>query len=173
MVSERSFIDNVYLEPIDVLTIHPSPPHRRQQRKKELKKNKTSRTKARDAQVAATKSLDEIKSEIAKLERRQNRSIDSTGSALDANDTKKLERLRKELKIVQAEAGKRKLLADQAQLERDRELISAQRTVEGVKQLNESKYRLVRVWLSRILVFPPTPIGSFVQSSREVCIGLL
>jgi len=156
------------------LTISTNIPHRRQQRKKELKKNKTSRTKARDAQVAATKSLDEIKSEIAKLERRQNRSIDSTGSALDANDTKKLERLRKELKIVQAEAGKRKLLADQAQLERDRELISAQRTVEGVKQLNESKYRLVRVWLSRILVCPPTPIGSYCsQSSREVCIRVL
>ena len=34
---------------------------RRQQRKKELKKNKTARIKARDAKVAATRSLDEVK----------------------------------------------------------------------------------------------------------------
>ena len=39
--------------PIDV--------YRRQKRKKELKKNKTTRIKARDAKVAATRSLDEVK----------------------------------------------------------------------------------------------------------------
>ena len=39
--------------PIDV--------YRRQQRKKEVKKNKTSRIKARDAKVAATRSLEEVK----------------------------------------------------------------------------------------------------------------
>ena len=39
--------------PIDV--------YRRQQRKKELKKNKSARIKARDAKVAATRSLDEVK----------------------------------------------------------------------------------------------------------------
>jgi len=116
--------------PIDV--------HRRQQRKKELKKNKGSRTKARDAKVAATRSVDEVKSEISKFERRSR----------DATDTKKLERLRKELKIVQAESGKRKALLDQAQLERDKELISAQRTVEGVQKLNESKYTLIERFAS-------------------------
>ena len=39
--------------PIDV--------YRRQQRKKEVKKNKTARIKSRDAKVAATRSLEEVK----------------------------------------------------------------------------------------------------------------
>ena len=39
--------------PIDV--------YRRQQRKKEVKKNKSARIKARDAKVAATRSLEEVK----------------------------------------------------------------------------------------------------------------
>jgi len=35
--------------------------YRRQQRKKELKKNKTARIKARDAKVAATRSIEDVK----------------------------------------------------------------------------------------------------------------
>jgi hypothetical protein len=35
--------------------------YRRQQRKKELKKNKSSRIKARDEKVAATRSVEDVK----------------------------------------------------------------------------------------------------------------
>jgi hypothetical protein len=35
--------------------------YRRQQRKKELKKNKTARIKARDEKVAATRSVEDVK----------------------------------------------------------------------------------------------------------------
>jgi hypothetical protein len=35
--------------------------YRRQQRKKELKKNKSARIKARDEKVAATRSIDDVK----------------------------------------------------------------------------------------------------------------
>ncbi|KAL9181405.1 hypothetical protein ACHAXT_010210 [Thalassiosira profunda] len=120
--------------------------YRRQQRKKELKKNKTSRIKARDAKVAATRSLDEVKAEIRQLERKRDRNESKTG--IDAAETKKLERLQKELRIVSAESAKRAEQAQIAQIERDKELIAAQKTVAGVQKLNESKYSLLERYAS-------------------------
>jgi len=90
--------------------------YRRQQRKKELKKNKNARIKARDAKVAATRSVDEVKSEISFLERKRDRNAEKTG--LDATETKKLERLQKELRIVNAEAVTRRALAEEAEAQR-------------------------------------------------------
>jgi len=119
---------------------------RRQQRKKELKKNKSSRIKARDAKVAATLSVEHVKTEISLLERKRDRNDEKTG--LDAIETKKLERLQKELRIVSAESIKRKALIEEAQIQRDKELLEAQKTVDGVQKLNESKYSLVERYAS-------------------------
>ncbi|KAL7541017.1 hypothetical protein ACHAXR_010561, partial [Thalassiosira sp. AJA248-18] len=124
--------------PIDV--------YRRKQRKKDLKKNKSIRIKARDAKVAATRSLDDVKTEISLLERKRDRNESKTG--LDATEVKKLERLQKELRIVSAESIKRKALAEEAALQRDKELLAAQKTVAGVQKLNESKYTLVERYAS-------------------------
>ena len=74
------------------------------------------------------------------MERKRDRNEEKSG--LDNIETKKLERLQKELRIVKDESVKRKALAEQAQLERDKELLAAQKTVEGVQKLNESKYSL-------------------------------
>lgn len=80
------------------------------------------------------------RAEISALERKRDRNAEQTG--LDNIETKKLERLQKELKIVKDESVKRKAMAEQAQLERDKELMVAQKTQAGVQKLNESKYSL-------------------------------
>eukprot|EP00984_Skeletonema_dohrnii_P023492 scaffold12581_cov55-Skeletonema_dohrnii-CCMP3373.AAC.1 len=123
--------------------------YRRQQRKKELKKNKNARIKARDEKVAATRAIDEVKAEISLLERKRDKLFgksrgdkegdnegddadeDNKSGGLDSNETKKLERLRKELKIVTAASARRKELHEQAQREQELQLIAAQKTVEG------------------------------------------
>eukprot|EP01083_Nonionella_stella_P193865 715482_1 len=87
--------------PIDV--------YRRQQRKKQVQKNKTKRISARDTKVAETASLDEVKGEIKKLERKQ----ENHNGHLDNKETRKLERLRKELKIVIAAEEDRKKAAEE------------------------------------------------------------
>eukprot|EP00804_Cyclotella_cryptica_P028453 CCRYP_019824-RA/>CCRYP_019824-RA protein AED:0.23 eAED:0.46 QI:0/0/0/1/0/0/3/0/458 len=122
--------------------------YRRQQRKKELKKNKTTRIAARDAKVAATRSVDEIQAEISALERRRDRFGDDTKGGLDSIQIKKLERLRKELKIVQAESSKRAELAAQQRIEEEKARLASMRTLEGVKALNESKYSLAERYAS-------------------------
>lgn len=129
----------------------------------ELSKNKKTRIKARDAKVAATRSLDEVKREISLLERKRDRfgkkksaaaaaatagEDDDGQQGLDANEIKKLERLEKELRIVTAESVKRKAQAEQAQIERDKELVAAQKTVQGVQKLNESKYSVLERYAS-------------------------
>lgn len=53
--------------------------YRRQQRKKELKKNKNARIKARDAKVAATRGIGEVQAEISLLERKRDRFGKSRG----------------------------------------------------------------------------------------------
>jgi len=112
--------------------------YRRQQRKKELKKNKNARIRARDEKVAATRSIDEVKAEISQLERKRDKfgksrgdktgveghDDEDTSGGLDSNEAKKLERLRKELKIVTAESARRKELHEQAQREKERQLIA-------------------------------------------------
>ena len=70
--------------PIDV--------HRRQQRKKELQKNKTTRIQARDERVKQTKSVAEVKDAIQKLEKRK--------ASLSHPEKQKLDRLYKELKLT-------------------------------------------------------------------------
>ena len=136
--------------PIDV--------YRRQQRKKALKKNKTTRIKARDLKVAATRSLDEVKSEISLLERKRDRNDAKTG--LDPVETKRLERLRKELRIVTGESEKRKVLAEEARLREEKESVAAQKTVAGVQRLNESKYTLAERYASIYYDETMNPFGA-------------
>lgn len=150
--------------PIDV--------YRRQQRKKEIKKNKNVRIKARDEKVAATRALDEVKAEISLLERKRDKLLgksrgnkegdddEDTSRGLDSNETKKLERLRKELKIVSAESAKRKELHEQAQREKERQFIAAQKTVEGVQKLNESKYSVLERYASVYYDEQMNPFGA-------------
>ena len=71
-----------------------------------------------------------------------------------------MERLQKELRIVAAESVKRKALAEQAQIERDKELLAAQKTVAGVKKLNESKYSLVERYASVYFDEQMNPFGA-------------
>ena len=120
-------------------TENPIDAYRKQQRKKEVKKNATARIKARDEKVAAERSVEEVKSEISILERKRDRKKDEK-AGLDALETKKLERLQKELRIVLGESEKRRALAEQARIEHEKELLAAQKTVAGVQKINESKY---------------------------------
>mmetsp|Transcript_17420 Transcript_17420/g.35083 ORF Transcript_17420/g.35083 Transcript_17420/m.35083 type:complete len:646 (-) Transcript_17420:1444-3381(-) len=140
--------------------------YRRHQRKKELKKNKTSRIQARDAKVAATRTVEEVQAEISALERRRDRfgkKVDGHAGGhddddrhndserkegLDSAQIKKLERLRKELKIVTAATKERQAQLEQRQLEEHKELLAKQKTVEGVKKINEEKYSLVQRFAS-------------------------
>jgi hypothetical protein len=71
-----------------------------------------------------------------------------------------LERLQKELRIVEAESVKRKALAEQAQIERDKELLAAQKTVAGVQKLNESKYSLLERYASVYYDEQMNPFGA-------------
>eukprot|EP00557_Chaetoceros_sp_GSL56_P007186 CAMPEP_0176505334 /NCGR_PEP_ID=MMETSP0200_2-20121128/16439_1 /TAXON_ID=947934 /ORGANISM="Chaetoceros sp., Strain GSL56" /LENGTH=659 /DNA_ID=CAMNT_0017904881 /DNA_START=1193 /DNA_END=3169 /DNA_ORIENTATION=+ len=121
-------------------TSNPIQDYNRQQRKKEKKKNKVKRISARDTKVAQTASLDGIQKEIQNLTKKQ----EHQNGHLDTTDTRKLERLRKELKIViQAEEERKK-----QREEREREEWEAQKermkTKEGVDELNKNKFRNAR-----------------------------
>ena len=132
--------------------------YRKQQRKKEVKKNATARIKARDEKVAATRSVEEVKSEISKLERKRDRKDEKAG--LNALETKKLERLNKELRIVLGESEKRRALAEQARIEHEKELLAAQKSVTGVQKINESKYSLLERYASVYYDETMNPFGA-------------
>ncbi len=51
-------------------------------------------------------------------------------------------------------------MAEQAQIERDKELLAAQKTVAGVKKLNESKYSLVERYASVYFDEHMNPFGA-------------
>jgi len=115
--------------PIDV--------YRRQQRKKQVQKNKSKRISARDTKVAETASLDEVKGEIKKLERKQ----ENHNGHLDNKETRKLERLQKELKIViAAEEDRKKAAVERAKQEWE-DKKKRLKTREGVIELNQAKFK--------------------------------
>ena len=72
---------------------NPMQEHHRQKRLKEMKKNKQERIKARDDRVVETKTVASVKEEIRNLKRRKN---------LQHTEKQKLQRLEKELRLVQA-----------------------------------------------------------------------
>eukprot|EP00934_Nitzschia_sp_Nitz4_P000549 Nitzschia sp. Nitz4//scaffold7_size249615//114272//116242//NITZ4_001173-RA/size249615-processed-gene-0.194-mRNA-1//-1//CDS//3329558430//549//frame0 len=74
---------------------NPMQEHHRQKRIKEIQKNKQQRIKARDEKVVQTKSVASVQEEIKNLKRRKN---------LQPAEQQKLQRLEKELKLVQAAA---------------------------------------------------------------------
>ena len=78
-------------------TLNPMEDFRRQKRKKEVAKNKTSRISARDERVKETKTIQEVEQAIRDMERR--------GTKTPA-EQQKLQRLQKELKLVKDEANK-------------------------------------------------------------------
>lgn len=119
---------------------NPMDQHRRAQRKKQVSKNKTKRLKERDAKVAATQSVDAVQKEIKYLERKQT----YQEGRLDNVDTKKLERLRKELGIVQiAEQQRAEEKEEERKLQREEER-KRMRTKEGVNELNEEKFKFAK-----------------------------
>ncbi|KAK1745044.1 hypothetical protein QTG54_004335 [Skeletonema marinoi] len=144
--------------------------YRRQQRKKELKKNKNARIKARDEKVAATRAIDEPGRQRGDNEG-DDADEDNKSGGLDSNETKKLERLRKELKIVTAASARRKELHEQAQREKELQLIAAQKTVEGVQKLNESKYSVLERYASVYYDEKMNPFGALLLEGRR-CIGV-
>jgi len=115
---------------------NPIDQHRRAQRKKELARNKTKRISFRDAKVAATQSLKSVQSEIKSLERKQK----YQEGHLDSKDTKKLERLRKELKIVITAEEKRKKEEEVLKRKLHEEGKKHLGTKEGVNEWNEEKF---------------------------------
>ena len=117
--------------PIDV--------HRRQQRKKEIQKNKTKRINIRDAKVAETGSIDSIEKEIRQLQSKVEQNYQ-----LDYKEGQRLERLQKELKIVNKaqeqrikDAEERRLL----QLEKEKNMM---KTKKGVDKLNQEKFKYAK-----------------------------
>ena len=100
------------------------------------------------------------------MERKRDRNEEKSG--LDNIETKKLERLQKELRIVKDESVKRKALAEQAQLERDKELLAAQKTVEGVQKLNESKYSLKERYASVYYDEQMNPYGATAPGQMKL-----
>ena len=106
------------------------------------------------------------RSEISLLERKRDRNSDKSG--LDQLEIKKLERLQKELRIVKDEAVKRKALAEQAQLERDKQLLAAQKTQAGVQKLNESKYSLKERFASVYYDETLNPFGAPAPGQRKL-----
>ena len=66
--------------------------HHRQQRKKQLQRNKEQRIKARDEKVVQTKTISSVKEEIFALKKR--------GKNLQPGEVQKLQRLEKELKRI-------------------------------------------------------------------------
>mmetsp|Transcript_39418 Transcript_39418/g.47405 ORF Transcript_39418/g.47405 Transcript_39418/m.47405 type:complete len:846 (-) Transcript_39418:217-2754(-) len=79
---------------------NPTDVYRRAQKKKELRKNKSQRLLARDAKVVATQTVAGTAAEVQVLEQKQS----NKNGYLDGIDTKKLERLRKELRMVREAA---------------------------------------------------------------------
>ena len=114
--------------------------HRRQERKRELKKNKAARIKARDEKVAQTRSIAEVKKEIASLEHKKS----AKNGYLDSTETRTLERLNKELKIVkQALELKKKQEEEELRLlkESSSEIeVKYEHTKEGVEEKNKKRF---------------------------------
>ena len=77
---------------------NPVEEYRRNQRKKELKKNKLNRQKQRNDTLIKTKTLSEIQQEIRKLEGRKSNSLGENN--LDSVATRQLERLKKDYKVL-------------------------------------------------------------------------
>ena len=69
-------------------------------------------------------------------------------SGLDSHQTKKLERLRKELKIVRAESSKRASANEEARILLEKQRLASLSTVEGMKHVNEEKYSIVERYAS-------------------------
>ena len=81
---------------------NPVEAHRRKQRLKEIKKNKEKRINERDERVKETKTADDLKKEIKDVERRHKHQ-------LSQHEVKsKLDRLKKELKLVEAHEEEKK-----------------------------------------------------------------
>ena len=119
---------------------NPMDQHRRAERKKQVTKNKTKRLKERYAKVAATQSVDAVQKEIKALERKET----FQEGRLDNVDTKKLERLKKELGIVKAAEEQRAAeKEEERKLQREQER-KRMRTKEGVHELNEEKFKFAK-----------------------------
>lgn len=111
--------------------------YHKQQRQKEIKKNKAKRIAERDAKVAESASLQDIQSQIQKLEKQKA----YQNGHLDNKDVRKLERLQKELKIVKASEEERKRKAEErAKLEWEQEK-KRMASKEGVEELNAQKFQ--------------------------------
>jgi hypothetical protein len=74
---------------------NPAQEHHRKQHQKQVQKNKNQRLKARDERVVQTKTVQEVQDDIRSLERR------GKHHPLQKSEEQKLQRLRKELKLVQ------------------------------------------------------------------------
>ena len=119
--------------------------YRREQRKREVRKNKVSRVRARDAKVAATRTGAEVAEEMAALEARRT----FQNGHLNSADTRALERLSKEGRIVAEAEAARAEAAAAAEEEARREAAEAAEarmaTAEGVREANEGRYRHARM----------------------------
>lgn len=113
--------------------------HRRQQRKKEIQKNKTKRISIRDAKVAETGSAQSIEREIKKLESKVENNYQ-----LDYKEKQKLERLKKELKIVHQAKEQRIRDAEERRKEKLEEEKKLMKTKKGVDKLNQEKFRYAK-----------------------------
>jgi hypothetical protein len=111
--------------------------YHKQQRQKEIKKNKAKRIAERDAKVAESASLHDIQTQIHKLEKQK----DYQNGHLDNKDVRKLERLQKELKIVKASEEERKKKAEEkAKLDWEQEK-KRMASKEGVEEWNAQKFQ--------------------------------
>ena len=117
--------------PIDV--------HRRKQRKKEIQKNKTKRISIRDAKVAEIGSIESTEKEIHKLQSKLDQ-----GYQLDHKEGQKLDRLNRELKIVNKAQEQRIKDAEERRLEKLEQEKELMKTKKGVDQLNQSKFRYAK-----------------------------
>ncbi len=113
--------------------------HRRQQRKKEIQKNKTKRISQRDAKVAETGSAESIEKEIQKLESKVENKY-----ALDFKEKRKLDRLKKELKIVEKAKEQRIKDAEERRKLKLEEEKKMMKTKKGVDKLNQEKFRYAK-----------------------------
>ena len=86
---------------------NPMQEHHKKKHLKELQKNKQQRIKARDDKVVQTKTVSGVKEEIRNLKRRKN---------LQHSEKQKLQRLEKELKLVQAAAANKPKIFQPQQL---------------------------------------------------------
>lgn len=77
---------------------NPMQGYHRQKRQKQVQKNKEQRIKARDEKVVQSKTVDQVQDEIRKIKKRKN---------LQQSEQQKLQRLEKELKLVQEAAANR------------------------------------------------------------------